>query len=155
MSQSVPEQTQTLGYLLRTAYEVLQHQVYASVRENGHPDVRAAHSSVLRHLPVGGARMTELAKRAGISKQSIAYLVDDLIGLGYVEMHDDPSDGRAKLVRFTDIGRDLVAVLTKESGQAEKEFARLVGAEQMEAMRKTLGVFIHQHKVAIQSSRRD
>lgn len=146
MSQAVPEQTQTLGYLLRASYELLQHQVYASLREAGHPDVREAHSSVLRYLPLDGARMSDLAKRAGISKQSIAYLVDDLLRLGYVEMQDDPTDGRAKLVRFSERGRELVALLSQQSTKAEQACARVIGKEQMVAMREALGMFIHRQK---------
>lgn len=151
MPQPVPEQTQTLGYLLRTTYELLQDQVYARLREAGHPEVRAAHSSVLRHLPLSGARMTELAKHAGISKQSIAYLVDDLSRLGYVEMHEDPSDGRAKLVRFTDRGKELVAVLAKESKKVEKGCARIIGEDQMAALRLALTEFVDHSLQADQS----
>jgi DNA-binding MarR family transcriptional regulator len=142
----VPEQNQTLGYLLRTTYELLQDQVYARLREAGHPEVRAAHSSVLRNLPLGGARMTELAKRAGISKQSIAYLVEDLGRLGYVEMHDDPSDGRAKLVRFTGRGQDLAGVLVKESKKVEKRCARIIGEDQMASLRLALSEFVDQNQ---------
>lgn len=59
-------------------------------------------------------------------------------------MHDDPTDGRAKLARFTDRGRDLVAVLAKESAKAEKGLAHIVGTDQMEVVRQALVALIHQ-----------
>lgn len=134
----VPQEAQTLGYLLRATYDRLQQQIYAGLRDGGHPDVREAHSSVLRYLPLAGARMSELAKCAGISKQSIAYLVDDLCRLGYLDLQADPADGRAKIVAYTEWGRALIAALTEASAAAERECSALVGAKTLQLLRKAL-----------------
>lgn len=134
----VPQEARTLGYLLRATYDRLQQQIYAGLRDAGHPDVREAHSSVLRYLPLAGARMSELAKCAGISKQSIAYLVDDLCRLGYLDLQADPADGRAKIVAYTARGRALIAALSEASAAAETECAALVGARTMQLLRKAL-----------------
>lgn len=143
MPAPFPEQSQTFGYLLRTTYELLQYQVYAGLHDAGYPDVREAHSSVLRHLPLDGARMIDLAKRAEISKQSIAYLVDDLHQLGYVEIHDDPSDRRAKQVIFSERGRALVALLAQQSRKAEKDCARIIGEQGMRQVREALTALVN------------
>lgn len=144
MPTPVPQRSQTFGYLLRATYELLQHQIYAGLHEDGFPDVREAHSNVLRNLPPDGARMTDLAKSAGISKQSIAYLVDDLCRLGYVEMHEHPTDGRAKQVRFSERGRALIALLVQESSKAEKECARIIGEHSMDLVRDALVAIIRE-----------
>ena len=47
---SLPAQMRTVGYLLRELYGNLQRRVYAAAAAAGHPDLRDAHSSVLRHL---------------------------------------------------------------------------------------------------------
>lgn len=142
MSSPMPQQSQTFGYLLRTTYELFQLEIYGLLREAGYPDVREAHSSVLRHLPLDGARMSDLAKSAGISKQSIAYLVDDLCRLGYLEMHEHLTDGRAKLVCFSDRGRALLVLLARLSEQAEARCAQVVGEQAISLVRETLATLI-------------
>jgi DNA-binding MarR family transcriptional regulator len=142
MSVPWPQQSQTLGYLLRTTYQLLQREIYAQLRDAGHPRVREAHSSVLRHLPQGGARMADLAKSAGISKQSIAYLVDDLCQLGYLELHEHPTDRRAKLVRFSEQGRSLLVLLAQLSDQTEKRCAQIVGEQPLSMARNVLATMI-------------
>ena len=66
--------------------------------------LRPAHTSLLPHIDSQGTRLTELARRLGVTKQAVGQLVGDLEQLGVIERADDPADGRAKLVRFTDKG---------------------------------------------------
>ena len=47
-------------------------------------------------------RLTELATLAGMTKQSVGEIVDDLVDLGYVERIPDPADSRAKLICLTE-----------------------------------------------------
>ena len=65
---------------------------------------------VLQYLDDAGTRVSVLAERAQITKQSMAELVAHLERHGYVERVPDPADGRAKLVRATDRGRAVFAV---------------------------------------------
>lgn len=143
-----PGRRSTLGFLLREVYEALQQEVYAAVAADGHPTVRETHSPVLRHLPPDGARVADLARAAGYAKQSIAYLVDDLVALGYVAIGPDPTDGRAKLVRLTTRGRQLVDKLVAHSDAAERRLAARIGAKAVAAMRDAL-------VAAADASRRD
>lgn len=62
------------------------------------------------HIDFGGTRPTHIAERLGITPQAVAQLVGDLEDMGLVERVPDPSDRRARLVRFTAKGqRDLLA----------------------------------------------
>jgi DNA-binding MarR family transcriptional regulator len=97
-----------------------------------------AHGAVLRHIRPAGSRLTELAERAGMAKQSMAYLVEDLAGLGFVATAPDPSDGRARLVRLTAKGRKLMATMLALSAEAEAEFIAKVGAADMRTLRRVL-----------------
>ena len=54
---------------------------------------------------LAGSRITDVARKAGISKQAVGQLVDELQGLGYVTRVSDPTDARARLVVLTDQGR--------------------------------------------------
>ena len=66
---------------------------------------RAAHLAVFPHLDLEGTRLTELARRMGVTKQAVSQVIDDLEALHAVERQPDPEDGRAKRVVFTDKGR--------------------------------------------------
>lgn len=137
---AVPQQTQSLGYLLRASYEALQSRVYDRVRQAGFVDIRPTHSSVLRNLPESGARITELAKVAAMTKQSMSYLVENLTSLGYLEVVDDAHDRRAKLVRYTPAGIELIGTLLRESAKAEAECSAEIGRDAMRALRQHLAV---------------
>ena len=56
-------------------------------------------------------RSPTLAERAQMTKQSMGELVRHLEAHGYVERMPDPADGRAKLVRATDRGREVYAIV--------------------------------------------
>src|SRR3546814_4784664 len=90
----------TLGTLLRTPFESLAARVYAELAVN-YPDVREAHGAVFRHLPLAGASVSDLARRAGMAKQSMGYLVDSLLEVGYLDAAQSVTDRRAKLVRLS------------------------------------------------------
>lgn len=91
--------------------------------------VSAAHIHITRHLALGGSRLTELAERAGMSKQAMGDLVDQCAAWGLVERVPDPRDARARTVRFTATGLDWLAAFQSAVAQAEAEFREAVGDE--------------------------
>ena len=91
--------------------------------------VGAAHIHITRHLPIEGARLTELAAWAGIAKQSMGDLVDQCEAWGLVTREPDPADARARRIVFTPAGLDWLAAFRDAVAQAEREFRAAVGAE--------------------------
>ena len=55
-----------------------------------------------------GSRLTDLAEGAGFTKQAVGEAVAELERLGYLERAACPDDGRAKIIKLTDRGRDAV-----------------------------------------------
>ncbi len=133
-----PQQARTLGFLLREVYGVLQEYVYQAVAAAGHPGLRAMHSSVLRHLRPEGGRVADLARAAGLAKQSAAYVVENLVTLGYLRTEPDPEDGRARRIIYTARGHKLLAALVKASREAETKLAATLGQERLRLLRDTL-----------------
>lgn len=131
-------QRRTLGSLLRLVEETARARVYARMAEAGFPDIRPAHSSLLRHIAEAGSRVSDLAQRAQMTKQSMGYLADSLEAAGYVTQAPDPTDGRAKLVRLTDKGRAAGEAMVKLSAETEAEFAELIGQAEMIRLRRLL-----------------
>ena len=57
----------------------------------------------------GPLRVSELAKREALSQPGMTTLINRLEAAGQAERVADPSDGRAALVRITDLGRAVLA----------------------------------------------
>ena len=54
-----------------------------------------------------GLRLSELSKRMMVTNGNLTGLVERLIEEGYVRRVDDPSDGRASVVRLTKAGTEI------------------------------------------------
>ena len=91
--------------------------------------VSAAHVHITRHLACGGSRLTELAERAGMSKQAMGALVDQCEAWGLVARGPHPLDARARLVQFTADGLAWLEAFRRAVAQAEREFRASVGEE--------------------------
>jgi len=89
----------------------------------------AAHWHISRHLPPEGARLTELAQRAGMSKQAMGTLVNQCEAWGMVQREPDALDARARRVCFTATGRAWLAAYADSVTQAEDELRSAVGPE--------------------------
>ena len=89
--------------------------------------VSAAHIHITRHLPAEGARLTELASLAGMTKQAMGDLVTQCEAWGLIERLPDPLDARAKRVCFTHTGRVWLKAFEAAVAQAEAEFQTEVG----------------------------
>ena len=89
--------------------------------------VGAAHIHITRHLPLEGARLTELARWAGMSKQAMGDLVDQCAAWGLVAREADALDARARRIAFTASGLDWLAAFQAAVAQAEAEFRDAVG----------------------------
>lgn len=127
-----------LGVLLQRVRRAIDEEVGQRITRAGFDNIRPGHGTVFTFLPLGGARLTELAARARMTKQAMGELVRELELLGYVERATDPHDGRARIIRFTAKGRraDEVGILAIRD--IEREWAAAVGRRQMDALRSTL-----------------
>jgi DNA-binding MarR family transcriptional regulator len=83
---------------------VFERELYPRLNAAGYGDIRPGHGCVFGTITPEGARLTELAERANLTKQAVGEVVSELEGAGYVERVPDPSDGRAKIIRLTERG---------------------------------------------------
>ena len=127
-----------LGLLLREPYRIGSEELHHQIAQRGHPDIRAPHGNVFEFLDDEGTQVSELARRAQITKQSMADLVAHLERHGYVERVPDPDDRRAKLVRATARGREVYAVARDVVTEIEREWTARLGASKMRRLRTLL-----------------
>ena len=58
--------------------------------------------------------------------------------LGYVERTPDPTDGRAKIIRFTSTGLKLIQQGTEIGDAIQQGYADLIGEKKMQRLRELL-----------------
>lgn len=133
-----PQRSPNTGVLLQDPFLILVDRLHEGLAEAGYPDVRPAHGNVFRFIRKEGSRITELAERARVTKQTMGYLVDYLEERGYVERRPDPKDGRAKIVHLTEKGRESVRVAQEIIGRVEAQWAERLGEDRMEQLRRLL-----------------
>jgi DNA-binding MarR family transcriptional regulator len=147
MSSALHQQIQSgsvLPKLLDDAKQLVLSELHSRLAAGGYPDVRPSHGCVFRWLPEEGLRLSELATLNDMTKQAIGEHVDELVERGYVERVPDPVDGRAKLVRPTAKGREVMALARKSFGEIEAEWGERVGERRVAQLRETLEAILTQ-----------
>ena len=77
-----------IGRFLNNAVQRFEGRVLELMSERGHEETRIAQLGLVRNLDVEGTRLTELARRASMSKQAMGELVDQCTELGLVDRTD-------------------------------------------------------------------
>jgi DNA-binding MarR family transcriptional regulator len=116
-----------VGSLLQAPLAELRRRVQAAYAAAGFADVRPAHNVVFTSLAPQGERVTDLAARAGTTKQAMGYLVDYLVRRGYLERLPDPTDGRAHIIRRTERGWAVNRLAREVVAAAQAEWAARLG----------------------------
>lgn len=111
---------QNIGRLLYRAFRHYHEAALDGVRRRGHRDITLAQSMLLPHVDREGLRLTVIAERAGMTKQSASELVQSLEKLGYLRRDPDASDRRAQRVSFTPRGEQFL----RDAFDAKCELAR-------------------------------
>ena len=132
----------SLGHNLFEAARLLDQRALQRVNAApGRPaavQVRPAHTRLFPYIDFDGVRITDLAARVGVTKQAVQPLVAELAAWGVVDVVQDPSDGRARLVRWTPFGVQAnlhgLAVLAG----LEQELSDHVGMARLRSFAETL-----------------
>lgn len=127
--------TPTLMFIAHRAAEL---QVMSALAAGGWDDLTLAQSRMLQRLDPNGIRVTELAERAAVTKQTAGALVDQLEAAGYVTRVPDPTDARARLVMLTEKGRAVCYAAASEISSVERQWRKDLGAKRYQEMRATL-----------------
>ena len=132
-----------LGRLLLEGHRALANELNDALQERGYLDGRPGHAALFMNIDRrSGTGLTELARRARMTKQGMMLLVDEMETRGYVRRVPDPEDGRAKIVRLTARGRRYVAEARRAVAAIEQRARRELGERRYEALRSSLDELI-------------
>ncbi len=94
--------------------------------------------AVLQYPGPDGSRPSELAERAGISKQAMNQLLQSLERLGYLSRRDVKADQRARQVHFTARGRAAWAKIHEILAEIEAEWRTTLGEKDFRRLKALL-----------------
>ena len=145
MVDGIPDQQRAPHVL--ASYEGLGHRLGRDMARHaaGVEGLRGSHGRILDLIARGGTRPSALAEGATISKQAVSQRIRELVARGWVELHPDPSDGRALLVHRTSDGDDVRGRLREAIRALESEWAGVVGAERYAVFRSVLDELAEPH----------
>jgi DNA-binding MarR family transcriptional regulator len=139
MSRRLPlPESPLVGAMLRLPAQAIHRRIIAGLNQAGFRDLRLPHMGVLIYPGPEGYRPSELAERAGMSKQAMNQLLQSLERLDYLSRSDAPEGGRARIVRFTQRGRAAWAKVHEILADIEREWRAVLGDEHFEQLKALL-----------------
>jgi DNA-binding MarR family transcriptional regulator len=124
--------------LFEIAKDAFFEDFRAELEQTEFADIRPTHGCVFRFVRGSGMRLTVLAEMAGMTKQSVGEVVDDLVARGYVKRIPDPEDKRAKLICLTERGERAQATGLALFAKVEKQWAKRYGTKRIAQVRELL-----------------
>lgn len=126
-----------LARQLDRAFAAVEAEVRRGMEERGYA-IEQVYLPIVRNVALEGSRITDIADRAGLAKQTVGPLVKDLEERGILRVDVDPADGRAKLVRFTDLGLEGLDAGLDAVRSVEQKCARALGAGGLKRLKRDL-----------------
>lgn len=124
--------------LMFIAARAAADRIFRAMQHAGFDDVTIAQARLMMGVDPDGTRISVLAARGQIAKQTATSLVDKLERAGYVERVPDPSDGRATLVRMTARAESALPLARAEEDRIEAEWRAHLGTERMNQLKEAL-----------------
>lgn len=133
-----PQRRAPIHGLLDLAAQVAAEEFYGRLHARGFEAVRPGHGCVFGNIEPDGSRLTDLAARAGYTKQTVGEVTTELEALGYVERVPDPADKRAKIIRLTELGREAQQAGRGLIEEMDAEWSRRYGKARVAELRELL-----------------
>ena len=132
------------GSLLGAAKALFERDVLNVFQASEFQWVTQVHLALFRNLDLNGTRLTDLATRACITKQSMQELVDKAEAFGVVERRAVPDDRRAKIVAFTPSGLRMLELFRVGVALAERRVAQAIGRGGLHDIKAQLAAYVRQ-----------
>jgi DNA-binding MarR family transcriptional regulator len=123
---------------LAGAFRGLVDSLHERLAERGHPGARPVHGFVLQAIGRDGAKISEVGRRLGVSKQAAAQTIARLERLDYATSRPHPRDGRASQIVRTERGEELLALSAEIFAELRANWSDRIGADRLAALEADL-----------------
>lgn len=127
-----------IGALLRVPAQAVHRRILTGLNSAGFDDLRLPHIAVFLYPGPDGCRPSDLADRAGISKQAMNQLLGSLETLGYLTRASSSARGRTRLVHFTKRGHKAFAKIYDILLTVEAEWREQLGPANFKTLKRLL-----------------
>lgn len=131
-------QAAPLGQLLLVAFRWFDEQLLVMLAKEGWPHLSPSQSLVFAYLDVEGTRLSELARRIGVSRQAVHRTVKELVALDLIELTIDPDNKSAKLVKPTKLGQKNIQAALSTFQRLEQTLGDHIGHADVAKLRAVL-----------------
>ncbi len=100
----------SISYLivpLLQGFEWFDEGLQASLQARGWPTLTGPESMVMIHVIVNIVRPSEIARSMGLTRQAVHITIGQVVKKGILELLDDPTDKRGKIVSLTTTGKAM------------------------------------------------
>lgn len=127
-----------VGLLLFIPYRELEEKVFDAIQAAGFTDLTLPQARLFQRLAAHGSRITELANRIYVTKQTASALVSAMERTGYVKRVPDPLDARASLVLAAERGLAAAEVAAAEIQRIEQQWRQGLGSARYDRLVRDL-----------------
>jgi DNA-binding MarR family transcriptional regulator len=143
ISHAVEEKrSRNMRQLLLRASRIVNRHVVQGLHAHGYANLRSTHTTLLSNIDLAGSTVTVTAERAGITKQAMGRLAVELEHAGYIRVHGDPRDARARVLRLTARGKRLMLHSLEVMAELERRYAHMLGGNQFAGVLAGLAAFV-------------
>jgi len=129
---------ENLAALLLRGFRWFDDGLLALLADAGFAGLTRAQSLVFAYLDPRGSRLSEVARRVGVSRQAVHLTAKEMVAAGLVTLEDDATNRSAKLIVPTEHGRASMRAAARAFARLERELARRVGTADAAALRRVL-----------------
>ena len=127
-----------LKQLLLARSDWFAREIMSGVRRSEFAFITPAQSRLLAHMGGRPMPMPELARRLAISRQAVHKTVTELARRGILEIRDDPERRNAKLVVYTERGRQVNRAGAAIIERVEERIAARLGRARLDELKALL-----------------
>jgi len=95
-------------------------------------DFKLAYMPLIMNIDVDGITNTDLAKRAGITKQGMSQVVLELEEKKYIKIQTNPKDKRSSIIHLTDKGKEFILTCRGRQKELHADLQKLLGKKKFE-----------------------
>jgi DNA-binding MarR family transcriptional regulator len=120
------------------AFYWMDESMQSHVEAAGVNAISRSQSMIMSNIADGVTRPADLARRLGISRQAVQQLLADMQERELIDLVQDPSDARAKIVRFSTRGRNLGEITIRALEHIDTVLEQRIGSKALEDLRRLL-----------------
>jgi DNA-binding MarR family transcriptional regulator len=112
----------------------VQHDLMEATAAQGHVGLKLSHGQVLPLIGPAGARVHQLARLHGVTRQAISATCQDLESMGVLARQPDPVDRRGVVLQLTEAGTRLIRDSVRALDVLEARLVAILGRRSFERL---------------------